>query len=80
MSIINIFKKRNKQLNSYIDIWIVEWERRYGRWNGDTERCYQAFTDKAEAEAFAEDIKRAHKLIGNTSGNYVSVKKQKNML
>ena len=34
-------------------------------------------TQKKEAEAFAEDIKRAHKLIGNTSGNYVSVKKQK---
>lgn len=32
MSIINIFKKGNKQLNSDIDIWIVEWERRYGRW------------------------------------------------
>ena len=43
MSIINIFKKGNKQLNSEIDIWIVEWERRYGRWNGDTEKGSRSF-------------------------------------
>ena len=41
--IINIFKKGNRQLNSGIDTWIVEWTRRYGQFSGDTEQCYQAF-------------------------------------
>ena len=76
MRIINIFKKGTKQLTSGVDTWIVEWTRRYGQFHGDTEKCYQAFTNKEEAEEFADSIRRAHKLIGNTSGTYVSVKKQ----
>lgn len=74
--IINIFKKGEKQLNSGIDTWIVEWTRRYGRFADDTEQCYQAFTNKEEADEFADSIRKAHKLIGNTSGTHVSVHKQ----
>ena len=75
MGIINIFKSGTKQLTSGVDTWIVEWTRRYGKYHGDTEQRYQAFTNKDEAEEFADSIRRAHKLIGNTSGNNVSVKK-----
>lgn len=80
MSIINIFKKGTRQLTSGVDTWVVEWTRRYGQFSGDTEQCYQAFTNKEEAEDFADSIRRAHKLIGNTSGTYVSVNKQKSGL
>lgn len=74
--IINIFKKGFKQLHTGVDTWIVEWTRRYGRFSDDTEQCYQAFTDENEANEFADSIKRAHKLIGNTSGTRVRVYKQ----
>lgn len=74
--IINIFKRGTKQLNSGVDTWVVEWTRRYGIFSGDTEQCYQAFTDENEANEFADSIRRAHKLIGNTSGTQVSVRKQ----
>ena len=80
MGIINIFKEGTRQLTTGVDTWVVEWTRRYGRFNGDTEQCYQAFTDKDEAEAFAEEIRRANKLIGNTSQIDVFVKKQKSGL
>lgn len=73
---INIFKKGTKKLNSGIETWIVEWTRRYGVFSDDTEQCYQAFTSKEEAEEFAESIRRANKLIGNTSRTKVTVKKQ----
>ncbi len=76
MKIINIFKKGTKQLTSGVDTWIVEWTRRYGSFHGDTEQCFQAFISKEEAEEFADSIRRAHKLIGNTSGTRVSVTKQ----
>lgn len=76
MSIINIFKKGTQKLNSGVDTWVVEWTRRYGRFSGDTEQCYQAFTNKEEAEDFADSIRRAHRLIGNTSETNVSVRKQ----
>jgi hypothetical protein len=80
MSIINIFKKGTKELTSGVDTWIVEWTRRYGQFSDQTEQCYQAFTNKDEAEDFADSIRRAHRLIGNTSGTYVSVTKQKSGL
>lgn len=80
MNIINIFKKGTRQLTSGVDTWVVEWTCRYGQFSGDTEQCYQAFTNKKEAEDFADSIRRAHKLIGNTSGTYVSVSKQKSGL
>ena len=76
MGIINIFKKGVKQLHSGVDTWVVEWTRRYGQYSSDTEQCYQAFTNKDEAEEFADSIRRAHKLIGNTSGTSVYVTKQ----
>lgn len=80
MGIINIFKKGTQQLNSGLDTWVVEWTRRYGHYYGDTEQCFQGFTNEEEANEFADSIRRAHKLIGNTSENYVSVKKQKSGL
>lgn len=80
MSIINIFKKGTKELTSGVDTWIVEWTRRYGEFSNQTEQRYQAFTSKDEAEDFADSIRRAHRLIGNTSGTYVSVTKQKSGL
>lgn len=66
MSIINIFKKGTKQLTSGLDTWVVEWTCRYGQFCGDTKQCLQAFTNKDEAEDFADSIRRAHKLIGNS--------------
>ena len=80
MGIINIFKKGTQELKSGVDTWIVEWTRRYGKFSDDTEQCFQAFTDKDEADEFADSIRRAHKLIGNTSGTSVTVTKQKSGL
>lgn len=76
MGIINIFKKGTKELYSGVDTWVVEWTRRYGKYFGDTEQCFKAFTDENEANEFADSIRRAHRLIGNTSGTTVTVKKQ----
>ena len=80
MGIINIFKRGFKQLNSGIDTWVVEWTRRWGDFAGNSEQCFQAFTNEQEAMDFADSIRRAHKLIGNTHGTGVSVRKQKSGL
>jgi len=78
LSIIKIFKKGTHTLKSGIDIWVVEWTRRYGEFYGQTEQCYQAFTNKDEADEFADSIRRANRLIGNTSGTHVTVTKNQN--
>ena len=76
MKLINIFKKGTRQLHSGVDTWVVEWTARWGDYSGNTKQCFQAFTDEQEAYEFADSIKRAHKLIGNTHGTNVTVKKQ----
>lgn len=82
MGIINIFKKGVRPLASGVDTWVVQWTARYGRYHDDTEERYQAFTDKQEALDFADSIRRAHKLIGNTvpSETTVTVTKTKSGL
>ena len=82
MNIINIFKKGVEELHTGVDTWVVEWTRRYGEYSGETAKCFQAFTDKDEAERFAAEIRRAHKLIGNTypSEIMVTVRKQQSGL
>ena len=76
---INIFKKGYDTLTTGVDTWIVEWTKRVGQYSSDTRQCYRAFTDKDEAKAFAESIRRAHELIGNTSGISVSVYREEHI-
>lgn len=77
---INIFKKGVKELNTAVDTYTVSWIRRYGQFHCDIEKAYQAFTNKEEAEKFAESIRRANELIGNTYGTKVTLTKSKNRL
>lgn len=74
MGLINIFKRGTQELTSGVDTWVVEWTARYGEYSHQTRQCYQAFTNRDEAEAFADSIRRAHRLIGNTSRTNVSVR------
>lgn len=76
---INIFKKESEQLSTGLETWIVEWTSRHGQFSSDTKQRFQAFTDKKEAEDFADSIRRAHELIGNTYGTGVFVYKNENV-
>ena len=66
MGIIDIFKKGTEELHTGVNTWVVQWTSRHGQYMTDTKKRFQAFTDRDEAERFAEEIRRAHKLIGNT--------------
>lgn len=76
---INIFKKGSEQLTSGVETWTVEWTSRHGHYSTDTKQRFQAFTDKKEAEDFADSIRRAHELIGNTCETVVRVYKNENV-
>lgn len=74
---LNIFKKGHTTLVSDIDAWAVKWNQRYGIYMGDYRETVQFFTSKEEAEAFADSLKRAIKLLGHTSGHLKSVSCEK---
>lgn len=59
-----------------VETWVVCWERRYGEFSSDVEKCYQAFTDKEMALQLKRSLDNAFKLIGTTSGNKVTIKNQ----
>lgn len=76
MSIKNIFKKESKQSNSSLDMWLVEWNCFNTKNNVvDIVPRYQSFANKEEAENFADSIRMAHELIGNSGNTTVTAKR-----
>jgi hypothetical protein len=63
---LNIFKKGHTTLTSDVQTWVVRWHKRYGEYSTDYKEVAQFFTDKEEAEAFADSLRRANKLLGHT--------------
>ena len=69
---IKIFnKKETIELKSDTDTWIVKWKTyKYHFSDGtypDLEQCYQAFTNKQEADEYAYSLNQAMKLLQMTS-------------
>ena len=58
---IRIFSKDRKELHSDIDTWIVTWKTYKSSYSGirypNVKECYKAFTDKHEAEEYANALK-----------------------
>lgn len=76
---IKIFSKDRKELHSDVDTWIVKWTTY--KYSISVEypkikECYKAFTDKEEAEEYANALNDAMKLVGITSLPNAKVYKQ----
>ena len=68
---IRIFTKQKQELTSDIDTWIVEYTTYKNGLIGvqypKVKTCYQAFTDKKEAEEYRQRLKDALHVLGITS-------------
>lgn len=72
---MRIFRKKvvNKPINSNteeaeaVQLWVVKWVSRYGKFSTDTKDEFEAFTSKELAESFASDLREAFKFIKHTS-------------
>lgn len=77
---IRIFTKDRKELHSDIDTWIVKWKTYESSFTGirfpDVKECYKAFTDKNEADEYADALNNAMKLVGITALPKAKVYKQ----
>lgn len=77
---IKIFTRKTKELTSNVDTWIVIWKTyKYQFPDGShphVQKCYQAFTNKQEAEEYAEALNKAMKLLQMTALPDAVVKKQ----
>ena len=57
--------------------WEVRWESRNGDYSGDVKSEVAAFTNRATAEAFAETLRDAHKILRNTNRIGIRVERVK---
>lgn len=74
---INIFKKGYKTLTSDTEVWVVRWNKRYGKFYDDYKETAQFFTNKEEAKEFADALKRANRLLGHTAFHLTEIKFEK---
>jgi hypothetical protein len=77
---IKIFTRKTKELTTDIDTWIVVWNTYKYKFSDGThpyvQKCYQAFTNKEEAEEYAEALNKAMTLLQMTALPDAVVKKQ----
>ncbi|MEM5592856.1 hypothetical protein AAHH67_15810 [Niallia circulans] len=66
---LNIFKKGHKTLTTDIETWVVRWNKRNGEFSNDYKEFAQFFTNKEDAEDFADSLRRATKLLGHTASH-----------
>ena len=57
--------------------WTVRWYSRQGQLYSETRQECEVFTDKANADAFAKQLRLAFKLVRYTRGNQVVVEENK---
>lgn len=81
VGMIRIFSKGRKELHSDIDTWIVKWVTYEYQFSDYTypivKECFKAFTDKNEANEFAEALNDSMKLLCITALPKAKVYKQK---
>jgi hypothetical protein len=63
-----------QELTAY-ESWTVRWLSRHGYYSSDTRTEVEVFTNEEDANAFAEELRNAFKLIKHTSGITVKVEK-----
>lgn len=78
---IRIFSKDRKELHNDIDTWVVKWitykEKGFSTVQyPKVEECYKIFTNKDEANEYANVLNDAMKLLGITSLPKAKVYKQ----
>ena len=73
-SIFGLFKQKDAE---GAEVWVVSWLARYGNYSTDTKRVYKAFLSKEDAEAFANSLQAAQRLLQNTNYLGVRIEKQK---
>lgn len=74
---LRIFKKGHTTLTTDMETWVVRWNKKYGEFSGDYREVAQFFASKDEAEAFADSLRRAIKLLGHTCSTLTWVKCEK---
>jgi hypothetical protein len=81
---MNIIKKIHKIITGYktkeaegAEVWMVSWYARYGEYSGDYKKVAKAFLNEDDADAFAESLEEAAKLLQYTEDICIKVEKQK---
>lgn len=75
--ITSLFEFKETRKVECAKVWMVSWDARYGSYNGDWKRVSKAFLNENDAEAFAQLLKDAQKLLQIRENLCIKVEEQK---
>ena len=75
--ITSLFEFKETRKVECAKVWMVSWDARYGSYSGDWKRVSKAFLNENDAEAFAQSLKDAQKLLQIKEGLRIEVEEQK---
>lgn len=71
-----IIKSVDNQLVDGAEVWIVSWDRRFGKYHSDIARAAKAFLNKDDAKKFINNLEMAQELLQNTNSINIELEKQ----
>ena len=75
--ITSLFEVKETRQVECAKVWMVSWDARYGSYSGEWKRVSKAFLNQDDAQAFAQSLKDAQKLLQYKEGLGITVEEQK---
>ena len=75
--ITSLFEVKETRQVECAKVWMVSWDARYGSYSGEWKRVSKAFLNQDDAQAFAQSLKDAQKLLQIKESLRIEVEKQK---
>ena len=72
-SLFRVSKDRDVTM---VDVWVVSWDARYGKWSDSKERESRAFITRKDANDFAQLLRDSQKNLCYTENINITIKKQ----
>lgn len=72
----SLFRVSKDRDVTVVDVWVVSWDARYGKWCDSKERVSRAFITRKDAEDFAQLLRESQKNLCYTENINITIKKQ----
>ena len=72
-SLFQVSKDRDVTM---VDVWVVSWDARYGKWSDSTKRASRAFIIHKDAEDFVKLLRDSQSNLCYTENINITIEKQ----
>ena len=72
----SLFRVSKNRDVTVVDVWVVSWDARYGKWSDSKERVSKAFITRQDAEDFVKLLSDSQSNLCYTENINITIKKQ----